>query len=298
MNSAARPRYVLVTAAMNEEAFIEYTIRSVIGQALPPVKWIIVSDGSTDRTDAIVASYARNCNYIQLMRRERDGGRSFGSQVLAINAGCDLLQRLDYDFIGNLDADVSFEPDYFEVLVGRFAAWRRLGLAGGWIWEDEGGQFSPRPVNRETSVPHAVQFFKRECFADVGGYVPFKYGGPDWYACVTARQKGWDMIAFSDLPVRHHKPTLAAEGRLGRGFRQGQMDYSLGSSLDFEAFRCLARVRPYGVRYSLCRLAGFASGYLRKEPRPVSREFVRYLRREERLRLADTIRHRLESPVR
>jgi hypothetical protein len=286
------PRYVLVTAARNEEAFIEHTLESIVRQTVRPVKWVVVSDGSTDRTDEIVARYARDCDYLQLLQRKKDGGRNFGSQVHAINAGCDLLQGVDYDFIGNVDADVSFDPDYFEVLMGRFAANPRLGLAGGWICEERDGRFAPRPFNRQASVAHAVQLFRRECFAEVGRYVPFKYGGPDWYACVSARLKGWEVRSFPDLHVRHHKPTLTAEGKLRGGFRQGQMDYSLGSSLPFEAFRCLARARrPYGVQYSLCRFAGFVSGYITRERRPVSEEFMQQLRREERLKLRHAVRH-------
>jgi len=46
--------YVLITAARNEEAYIEKTIKSVISQTILPKKWVIVSDGSTDRTDEIV----------------------------------------------------------------------------------------------------------------------------------------------------------------------------------------------------------------------------------------------------
>jgi poly-beta-1,6-N-acetyl-D-glucosamine synthase len=289
---AVSSRYVLVTAAMNEEAFIERTIESVVRQTVPPVKWVVVSDGSTDRTDAIVAGHCRRWPFIQLLRREKDRTRSFGSQVHAINAGCDLLRGVDYDCIGNVDADVSFAPTYFEALLGRLAANRRLGLAGGWICEENAdGRFEPRPFNRTSSVAHAVQFFRRRCFEDVGGYIPFKYGGPDWYACVTARQKGWGVTSFPDLPVWHHKPTLTAEGKLRGGFRQGRMDYSFGSSPYFETFRCLARARePFGLRYSLCRLAGFVSGYLAREPRPVSKEFMQFLRNEEGLKLASALR--------
>ena len=39
-------RYVIITAARNEEAYIENTIQSVISQTALPLKWIIVSDGS------------------------------------------------------------------------------------------------------------------------------------------------------------------------------------------------------------------------------------------------------------
>lgn len=51
--------YILITAAKNEDAYIERTIIvSVINQTLLPENWIIISDGSTDNTDDIIKRYA------------------------------------------------------------------------------------------------------------------------------------------------------------------------------------------------------------------------------------------------
>jgi hypothetical protein len=274
--------YVLITPARNEEDYIEKTIQSVISQTVLPMKWIIVSDGSTDKTDDIVGRYLEKYPFIDLLRRKGDPRRNFGSQVHAINAGYEKLQGLEYDFIGNLDADVSFPPDYYETLLKRFSARPRLGLGGGCIYEEQKGQFKSRGGNRTSSVPHAIQLFRRCCFEEIGGYVPLKYGGPDWHAEVMARLKGWEVESFVDLPVNHHKPTLTAEGKLKGGFRQGRMDYSLGSNPFFEVIKCLVRVRlkPYGL-YSVCRLAGFVWGYVIREERPVSAEFMKFLREEQ-----------------
>src|SRR3974390_2336269 len=85
-------RYVLVTAARNEEKYIEQTLRSVTSQTVKPVKWVIMSDGSTDRTDEIVSEYAKDYPFVHLSRITEDHPRNFAAQVLAINAGCALLQ--------------------------------------------------------------------------------------------------------------------------------------------------------------------------------------------------------------
>lgn len=98
---------MLITPARNEEAYIVKTIQSLINQTILPKKWIIVSDGSTDRTDDIVKRYEANYDFIQLLRREPDTSRNFASKVYAIQAGFKLLNGIEYDFIGNLDADVS-----------------------------------------------------------------------------------------------------------------------------------------------------------------------------------------------
>jgi glycosyltransferase involved in cell wall biosynthesis len=275
-------KYVLITPARNEEAFIERTIQSVISQTILPEVWVIVSDGSTDRTDKIVKSHMKKYKFISFVRRDGDDLRNFGSQVRAFNAGFRKLNGLEYDFIGNLDADVSFQSDYYEAILKKFSDCPRLGLAGGFIFEESNGKFGSRRYNRTYSVAHAVQLFRRSCFEDIGGYVPLRYGGSDSYAEATARFKGWNVKAFPELPVYHHKPTLTAEGMLMGGLRQGKMDYDLGSSIIFELLKCIARtkVKPYGI-YAGYRFAGFISGYFAKEKRGVPKEFIMELRSEQ-----------------
>lgn len=286
--------YVLVTAAHNEEKFIEDTLNSVATQHIRPVKWIIVSDGSTDKTDNLVKSFAARHDFIQLHRITENHPRNFAAQANAINTGIAQLQRVDYQFIGNLDADVSLEPMYFAKLLDKFKQTATLGLAGGFIHErDHNGEYRSRKTNSVTSVAHACQLFRRECFASVGGrYLMLPYGGPDTHAETTARMKGWRVEAFPELKVLHHRTTGSAGGALRAWFRQGRMDHSLGALPLFELFKLARRVRerPY-VAGALARLAGFGYGYCRGESRPVSDEFVTYLRAEQRQRLNALLRH-------
>ncbi len=277
-----QPAYVLVTAARNEEEHIEKTIRSVFTQTILPRRWVIVSDASTDRTDTIVEKYSQRFAFIQLKRITDDHPRNFAAQANAINAGVVLLRDLDYDFIGNLDSDVSFEPTYFEKLIERFERDSRLGLAGGSIWEEDGGEFKPRKGNRVRSVAHAVQLFRRESFDPLGGYLPLPYGGPDWHAEVSVRMNGWAVQSFPDLKVLHHRPTGAAEGRLRCWYRQGMMDFSLGSHPLFEVAKLSRRLRTRPpVIGAIVRLSAFTWAYCRREHRIVSEEFVRFLRKEQ-----------------
>jgi len=161
--------YVLVTAAYNEEAYIEKTVQSVIAQTALPLQWAIVSDGSTDRTDEIVLSYAARHPFIKLVRVREEHARNFAAQVHAINLGCKSLQALNYQFIANLDSDISFGPAYYQQLMEKFDLDPSLGLAGGCIFEESNGKFVSR---QRTGVlgRHAVQMFRRECFESVGGY--------------------------------------------------------------------------------------------------------------------------------
>ncbi|PYN72921.1 MAG: glycosyl transferase, partial [Candidatus Rokuibacteriota bacterium] len=116
MKATTEPTYVLITPARNEELHLEQTIQSVVGQTLRPAKWVIVSDGSTDRTDEIARRHVAAHEWIELVRMPERKERHFAGKVHAFNAGAARVQHIPYEFIGNLDADVSFEPDYVEYL--------------------------------------------------------------------------------------------------------------------------------------------------------------------------------------
>jgi poly-beta-1,6-N-acetyl-D-glucosamine synthase len=124
-NRVERISYVLITPARNEEASIGDTIESVISQTVLPKKWVIVSDGSTDRTDAIVREHLSGNPWIDLIRMPEHRDRQFAAKVNSFNAGYAGLRGVDYDIIGNLDADISFEPDYFEFLLSKFYSFER-----------------------------------------------------------------------------------------------------------------------------------------------------------------------------
>src|SRR3954447_17213276 len=96
------PVYVLITPARNEALFIELTLKSVVRQTVKPLKWIIVSDGSTDGTDDIVKSYAARHHWIELLRMPERTERHFGGKAAAFNAGCARVAGLEWDVIGNL----------------------------------------------------------------------------------------------------------------------------------------------------------------------------------------------------
>ncbi len=290
-----KPSYVLVTAAYNEERFIEDTILSVIAQEWRPTEWNIVSDASTDKTDEIIESYAARYDFIHLVRITEEHPRNFAAQVNAINTGIRRLKNSEFEYFGNLDADITLDPDYFLLLLEKFANNPRLGLGGGAIFEKSAdGQFRGRKRNSVKSVAHACQFFRRACFESVGScYFPMPYGAPDVYAEVAARMNSWEVMSFVDLPVHHHRFTGAAERYLRNSFRQGKADYSLGTSPMFELVRVVRRSadKPYVVG-SLARLAGFGHSYCVGEPRPVPEDFVHYIRKEQAQRLVRLFRER------
>ncbi len=132
----------MATAAYNEEKLIEKVIQSIVSQTVRPKKWVIVNDGSTDRTAEIVQKYAGQYPFIELYTITEEHPRDLTAQVHAINRGFAQLKQVATRFIGNLDADVTLEPTYFERLLGKFDEDPRLGLAGGFIHEEKEGRVS------------------------------------------------------------------------------------------------------------------------------------------------------------
>jgi poly-beta-1,6-N-acetyl-D-glucosamine synthase len=275
--------YVLVTAAYNEEENIAKPIESVLAQTELPRMWVIVSDGSTDRTDEIVQRYAEKHSFIRFLRVTRPPGRSFRTKVMALQAGMKLLEDVPYKFIGNLDADISLGPSYFADLITKFEKDPKLGIAGGFVCEEEGGKFQSRSSNRVYSVAHAAQLVRRECYEAIGGYAVLEYGGEDWHAQTSARMMGWSAEAFPELGIYHHRHTGEGGNLVRHKFRQGRMDYSFGSDPIFETFKCLQRLAERPILLgSFARLTGFFWSSIIREPRPVSKEFIAFLRSEQK----------------
>ncbi len=278
--------YVLITPVRDEERTIGETIGSVVRQTLLPEEWVIVSDGSTDGTNAIIEEAAARHPWIRLVALPPRKGRDFGAVVRNTELGRESLRTQDYEFLGLLDADVTFQEDYFERLIERFRSRTRLGLAGG-VVIDIGRPRDRFPRNRH-DVPGAVQFFRRECFEDLGGLIAVPEGGWDGLTCAMARMHGWETRLFTDLVVDHHKPRNVSQGGpLKRKWQLGRRDHALGYHPAFELAKCASRVlEPPVVAGSLAWLAGFATATVRRRPRVVPHEVVRHIRREQLDRLA------------
>jgi glycosyltransferase involved in cell wall biosynthesis len=280
-------KYVLITAARNEESFIKKTLDSVATQTVLPERWIIVDDGSTDCTPEIVESYTKRHPWIQLLRRPRRIDRNFAGKVQAVNAGLSQVRSLEFEIIGNLDADISFEPDYMEFLLQRLSEDAELGVAGT-PFTQEGGYDSARDsFEGDNYVAGPCQLFRYRCFQEIGGYVPNPAGGVDWIAVMTARMKGWKVRAFPEKRFHHYR-TLGTAGRgtLGALFSYGEKDYYLGGSPVWQLFRVAYRVgKKPTLLGGLALLSGYIWAALRRVQRAVSPELQRFHRHEQMKKL-------------
>ena len=280
------PSYALITPARNEEAFIEKTIESVTHQTYLPLKWVIVNDGSADRTAEIVSNYLPKHDWIELLCLSPHRNRNFAAKVNAFNAGFEKIKDLEIEVIGNLDSDVSFDSDYLEFLMNQFSADSNLGVAGT-VFHEEGYSSATDSFEGQNHVAGGCQLFRRQCLEEVGGYIPNKAGGIDWIAVTTARMKGWKTRSFREKFFYHSRSLGTAERSvLASNFSYGEKDYYLGGHPLWEVFRIAYRVtkKPYllgGLALSL----GYLSAYLRRMERPVSDELMQFHRQEQMKKL-------------
>jgi glycosyltransferase involved in cell wall biosynthesis len=278
-------RYALVTPARNEAANIERTIQAIVAQTVRPVKWIIVSDGSADGTDDLVRNYAAQHRWIELVRQPERAERHFAGKVNAFNAGYARLQGAEYDLVGSMDADISFDADYFEFLLGRFAENPKLGL-GGTPFKEEGLEYD----FRFSSVDHvsgAMQLFRRKCFEQIGGYVPVKGGGIDVIAVWAVRARGWQTRTFTEKHYCHHrKMGTAKHGMVRVKFKDGQKDYALGGHPLWEVFRAFYQMTKSPLIVGGCALGlGYLWSAIRRVERPMPAELVKFRRADQMRRL-------------
>jgi rhamnogalacturonyl hydrolase YesR len=287
---AASLKYVLMTAAHNEADLIDQPLRSVTRQTILPIRWIVVSDGSTDATEEIVETYVRDYPWIELLRLEGGPGRNLSRKARALNTAHARLRDVAYDVIGIVDADVSFDEKYIAFLLERFVEAPGLGVAGTAMLD--GGLRYDYDFTSASHVSGSCQFFRRECFEQLGGFVPAERGGVDWIAVTTARMIGWETRAFLEKESVHHRP-IGSSGKsvLKVWLERGLKDYSVGFHPVWEIARSIYQAtsrRPYLIG-GTALLAGYTYGAVTRTERHVSKELMQFNRDEQRRRLKEAV---------
>lgn len=287
--------YILITPARNEEAYIEKTILSVISQTILPKKWVIVSDGSTDGTDEIVKKYVTDNSWIELVRMPEHRKHNFAAKAHCFNAGYQIVKDLDFDIIGNLDADISFEKDYFEFLLENISHIPTLGVAGTRYIEND-----HLPTYSFKDVAGQCQIFRRQCFKDIGeGYTPIKHGGIDNVAVLTARMKGWTTATFSEKTFVHHRPMSTAErSKWTAKIKHGREDYILGNHPIWELSRIIYQItrKPYLIG-GMFLFYGYTRALLYRTDR-IPQNLINFHRKEQLQRLRLIFKYFLKFKIR
>jgi len=279
--------YILITAARNEGEYIGQTIKAVCAQTHQPLRWIIISDGSTDNTNDIIKAHADKCDFIELVATEPRTGRSFGAKAKAINTNYRRVANLKHEVVGILDADITFDPDYYEKLLPEFDKDPGLGLTGGFVLDMIHDQPIRRTLSVNWSVRGPVQTFRRDCFEDIGGYRALKYGGIDAVAELMARKAGWSVRTISDLYAKHHRPTgTENQSFIKAHFKVGKQNYVNGYAPLFMALRCLKRLpKTPIVMGGSAMLSGYMKAWITREPFEIPTDLVKFLRNEQKQRM-------------
>jgi glycosyltransferase involved in cell wall biosynthesis len=273
-------KYVLISPVRDEEAYIAKTIDSVISQTIRPAEWIIIDDGSRDETGRIIDEYARKYPWIVVLHRTDRGHRLAGAGVMeAFYSGYEHLQCEDWDCIGKLDGDVILGAEYFETCLQRFTEDAKLGLCGGVLYCEDGGQLK-LDKHPENHVRGALKFYRRSCWNGIGGLI--KSPGWDTVDEIHASMLGWRTKSFSDLKAIHNRPNGAAAGAWSDSVKNGRADYVSGYHPAFIVVKCAKRLlqKPYGVR-SFAHAYGYLSGYAGKAVRIGNKDLVRYIRNQQ-----------------
>lgn len=257
------------------------TLDTVIGQSVRPAKWVIVDDGSTDDTPAILADYAAKHDWIEIVTRADRGHRAVGPGVIdAFYSGYAAIDPDDYEYICKLDLDLRLPPRYFEILIGRMARDPRIGTCSGKAYLEDKGILVNERHGDENSLG-MTKFYRVACFKDIGGFVrEVGWDGIDGHQC---RMKGWTACSWDEPDLRFvHLRVMGASHRgiLTGRFRQGYGQYYMGTGLLYLTASAIARMnqKPYVVG-QLAVLCGWISSALQRKPRFDNPEFRRFLRR-------------------
>jgi len=279
--------YVIASPVKNEVKYIENTIKSVVNQTIKPAEWLIVSDQSNDGTDEIVEKYAKEYPFITLCKYVYDGDSPLVSakKTYAARHALKNTKYPDHDFFCGMDADVTFPENFFEELMKRANSDEKIGVVGGFIdhvWPD--GSTGPY-FNTPHSIGGPLQFFKRKCYEEIGGWLP--YGMEDGLAVASARMKGWKTIAYSDLKVLHHKPAgIPGRPLIKAKFNLGRTEYLNGDHFIYHIVRSFRYIfwKPFLIGPFL-RIFGYLKAYFKGEKITTPEPLRSYLRKEQMRKL-------------
>ncbi|MHB8135341.1 MAG: glycosyltransferase family 2 protein [Anaerolineaceae bacterium] len=275
--------YAVISPVKNEAEFIELTIESMILQTVKPAVWVIVNDGSQDKTESIVRKYAEENDWIKLVNRQGSTVRKRGKGVVeAFYAGFETLQQ-EFDFIVKMDGDVSFNPDYFESLFHEFDLDPQLGIAGGGLYEKPEGK-SWVLLTSKDHVRGCTKIYRRKCFQAIGGLVPsMGWDGIDEWKALAM---GWKIQSFLDIKIYHYRYTGAATGYLKSWIEQGNGAYRMGYHPLFMFARGFRRMteRPYVIG-GLAMVASYILSWFRREEMLAEPFVVNYIRRTQMKKL-------------
>ncbi|MFY9344428.1 MAG: glycosyltransferase family A protein [Planctomycetota bacterium] len=281
VDARAAGRILVVTPCRNEEPYMRRTLDAVAHQTCLPAQWVIVDDGSTDGTPAILAEYANRLPWLRIVRRDDRGERSVGPGVIeAFYAGLHGIELAQFEFVCKLDLDLDLPRDYFERLIARMRQDPRLGSCSGKpFYRDAAGHERLEWCDDEIVVG-MTKFYRVACFQEIGGFVrAVMWDGIDSHRC---RMFGWiaRSTAAPELRFEHLRQMGSSDAGVLRGRRRhGAGQYFMGTTPVYLLASAVRRLfQPPCVLGALAMLSGFVAAWWRRAPRYEDREFRAFLR--------------------
>lgn len=278
-------KYVIVMPAYNEEAFIGRAVESIAAQTLLPQRLVIVNDGSTDDTRAIVEGYQQQHSWIQLVHNDKKEQRAAGSKVIrAFYLGYQHIPE-EYDVLVKLDADLTLPVHYFERIAALFEADPKVGIAGGTIAIEENGEWVYENFSDIDHVKGAFKSYRKACFEDIGGLRASI--GWDTADELLARFHGWNVQVDPKLQVRHYRALGAETGSVKIRVKVGNGMYRLRYGFWITLISALKAGylnKPYGLT-GLAVLWGWLQSFFRQEAHIVTAQEGRFIRQFRRARM-------------
>lgn len=291
------PRYVLVSPCRDEAAHLPQTLDSVLAQSARPTLWVIVDDGSTDATPQILQGYAAAHDWIRIVTRADRGRRDVGPGVVdAFYAGYAAIASADYDYLCKLDTDVLLPSRYFEELLRRMEADRRIATCSGKAYVRSGERLVSEGHGDDTSLG-MTKLYRRWQFEAIGGFEPHvMWDGIDCHRC---RMHGWIACSWDDPELRFvhlRRMGSSQNGILSGRMRHGSGQYFMGTGPAFILASAVRRIaEPPFVLGSLAILWGWVASAARRQARLEDPEFRRFLRRYQRRALLIGKRRAIEE---
>ena len=274
--------FIVITPVKNEEKYFHFVADSMVSQKLPPDRWIVVDDSSTDNSSEIIKNYAKQYHWIRYAKLDnQDEKRSYGAKVIrAFKFGLKQITSNNYDFITKLDADLTLPAQYFYEIFQAFKSNAKLGIVGG-IIVDKKSDYNEK-LNKEEFVEGAVKSVRKECFNDIDGF--WEVNGWDGIDQHLARYKGWEVKNLP-IPIIHHRPEAHEYLSLNFYFQNGMSSYVLGNSLLLTIIRFIVKIKekPY-LFGSITFLCGFVYAALVKK-RLVDKNLAKFVRKYHYSRL-------------
>jgi poly-beta-1,6-N-acetyl-D-glucosamine synthase len=271
--------YLLISPCRDEADYMRGTLDTVIAQSIRPTKWIIVDDGSKDRTPEILAEYAKQHDWIRIVTRTDRGRRSVGPGVIeAFYAGYETIEPDDYEYVCKLDLDLLLPPHYFEILMQRMNADPRIATCSGKAYVRENDRLVNEGHGDDMSLG-MTKFYRMKCFKAIGGFVrEVMWDGIDCHRC---RMHGWIACSWDEPELRftHLRPMGSSQqGILTGRMRHGYGQYFMGTGLIFIAASAIRRMaqKPY-ILGGLAIFWGWLKSALQGKPRYQDSEFRRFL---------------------